>query len=328
MGWIFGPPRMEKSGSQLIVNKLTKNPDIRKATNAKSNPLLVASEIQNDYDYPHAISKDRRRRTSSPSRDAGCCATIMILALPLLAMVFTIAFFGVVLDFDRSEMQMIGIYGDESLCELAEIYYGTARTDSFSFILSQYEPYSEVLALSSIACILVSMTTVARNVQIEVYHKRTESIIFMKFINYLAAIVNILSYMGLIMAVAFKVNQEEPSYAPQAHFAGALIFFAGTSIYSLLHSFLLWNQSEYPTFVRVLFLIFTSIIVTCSLLYGVPIWKGGMSSEEGSKPVYAWVAFFTSAISYGFYTVLFFVDSVDYEVSFFFCGGDERRRRR
>ena len=74
--------------------------------------------------------------------------------------------------------------------------------------MTQYAPYPVVLALAS----------VARNILIEVYHKRTVSFIFM----YLSAIINVLAYVGLMVAVNFKVTQEDPEYAVQAPFLGFL----------------------------------------------------------------------------------------------------------
>ena len=143
--------------------------------------------------------------------------------------------------------------------------------------MSQYAPYPVVLALVS----------VARNILIEVYHKRTGSFIFM----YLSAIINVLAYVGLMVmvmvAVNFKVTQEyeDPEYAVQAHFLGFLTFFAGTATYTVLYSFLLWRQSEYPTPVKDLFFVLAMVIVGSSLAFGFPIWINGIESPRTRGPL-------------------------------------------
>jgi len=164
--------------------------------------------------------------------------------------------------------------------------------------MSQYAPYPVVLALVS----------VARNILIEVYHKRTGSFIFM----YLSAIINVLAYVGLMVAVNFKVTQEDPEYAVQAYFLGFLTFFAGTATYTVLHSFLLWRQSEYPTPVKGLFFVLAMVIVGSSL-----------ASDQGATPISEWVSVFSSVISMGYYLILFFIDPVVDELGAFFCKGSE-----
>ena len=175
--------------------------------------------------------------------------------------------------------------------------------------MTQYAPYPVVLALAS----------VARNILIEVYHKRTGSFIFM----YLSAIINVLAYVGLMVAVNFKVTQEDPEYAVQAPFLGFLTFFAGTATYAVLHSFLLWRQSEYLTPVKGLFFVLAMVIVGSSLAFGFPIWINGITSDQGATPISEWVAVFSSAISMGYYLILFFIDPVDDELGAFFCKGSE-----
>ena len=257
----------------------------------------------------------------------GCMGQMTILFLPILAMIFNVALLALLADYDQSELQESEIYGGEDYQDLAKIYYASISADSISLVMSQYDPYRNVLALSSVSCVLVTMATVARNIQIEVYQKRVGSFVFMKFINYLAALINILSYAGLMVAVNFKATQEEPAYAAQAHLIGFLSFFAGTATYAVLHTFLLFNQ-DYPFMVKFLFYLLAVIIVSASLAFGIPIWEGGLDSDSYSDPVYEWVAVFASAISIGFYVILFFVDPCDEELGAFFCGVPNRQVKK
>jgi len=308
---VFGPPgkiRSSKNKSNTANNN----------SNPKENPLLNTADGSNGNGNGNDDQNSRSGIYRPARPKVGCCGHLLILSLPMLAMAFTLAFLIALLVFDRDQIQQVEMNGDEDAYGVVNSYYGSISEDTVSFIMSEYEPFWELIALSSIACLLVSLVTVARNIQIEVYHKRTQSIICMKFVNYIAAIVNILSYIGLIVAVAFKVTQEDPSWAIPAHFVGASTFFVGTAIYAMLHSFLLWNQSQYPIVVKILFTIFAIVIVICSLAFGIPILLDGLS-DEGTQPIFEWVAIFMTAINTGFYAILFHIDPVDDELSAFFC---------
>lgn len=297
------------------------------SNDSKEKPLLVTIpdvEMQRESKAVDRM-KNRKKKYLKAKDDrggtlCGCLGHITILFLPLIAMASMLALLIVLLVFDRSNIQEIQFNGEEQYQDIAEAYYSSVSSDTISLVMSLYQPYPVVLALASVSCVLVSMVTVARNIQIEVYHKRTRSIIFMKFINYLAAIINILSYAGLMVAVNFKVNQEEPEYAVTAHFIGFVTFFGGSAAYAVLHSFLIWNQAEYPRPVKALFFVQAALIAGASLAFGIPIWQGGLSSDEGADSVWEWVAVFASAINIGTYVILFFIDPVDDELSFFFCG--------
>jgi hypothetical protein len=316
--FVFGPSGQENPSPYSTESS---------SNGSKENPLLE-TDTTNGMAGRNGRQRFKAAREGRAVSFCGCLGHLMILFLPIIATVFMLAFLIVLAVFDRSEIQQTDLYGDEEIYELAEIYYASISSDTISLVMSQYAPYPVILALASVSCVLMSMVTVARNIQIEVYHKRIGSIIFMKFINYLAAIINILAYAGLMVAVNFKVTQEEPEYAVQAHFLGFLTFFGGTATYSVLHSFLMWNQGEYPTPVKVLFFLLALVIVGSSLAFGIPIWMGGITSDEGANPVFEWVAVFASALSMGFYLILFFIDPVDDELGAFFCRGSESKRTK
>eukprot|EP00536_Pseudo-nitzschia_multiseries_P014131 jgi/Psemu1/37674/gm1.37674_g len=322
---ILGPPSVKKLGVDVLVD-------------APKTTRLLADNL--DGQGPNRrTGSGRRRGVYRSGRDrVGCWGHLLVLLLPILAMAFTLAFLVVLLVYDRSELQMVEFYGDEEFREIAGIYFGTIRSDTISFVMSQYEPYSEVVALATIAALLNSVVTIARNIQIEVYHRRNESVIFMKFVNYLASLANILAYVGLLVAVSFRLNQDDPSWAVVAHYYGAMIFFAGTVVYAVLHWFLLWNQSQYPTAIGSIFGVLALVIAVSSILFVLPIWKDGGGdddgdddggwSEEGTQPVLEWVSVFATSINIGLLSVLFHIDPVDDELQDFFCGGRTARRRQ
>mmetsp|Transcript_2831 Transcript_2831/g.7768 ORF Transcript_2831/g.7768 Transcript_2831/m.7768 type:complete len:402 (-) Transcript_2831:316-1521(-) len=312
------------------------------SNDSKQNPLLA-----NGYDGSTSEREPRRRPvkrystnklkfetadTSDGATFCRCIGHLLTLFLPLIAMMLMLALLILLVIFDHEYLQDIEVYENVNATDLAGIYYMSVQSDSISLVMSQYEPYAHVLALSSSACVLISMVTVARNIQIEVYHKRTGSRVFMKFVNYLAAIINILSYIGLMVAVNFKITQESPEWAPKAHYIGFLTFFAGTATYSVLHQFLLWRQSEYPLWIKVLFFLITVAVVGSSVSFGLPLWYGGLATDELGEPVYEWVAVFASTIGIGLFVVLFFIDPADDQLANFFCGApliaDAPRGRR
>ena len=326
---IFGPPSVNKSqrgnkSNAKAVHLLADNSADSKnnSNNKKSNGNTISNSNQN--------KRTRNRNSSNPGiyRPAapmiGLCGHLVILSLPILAMAFTIAFLIVLLVFDRSQIQNNNDNADGDYGVAG--YYRSISNDTISYIMSQYEPYWQLIVLVSISCLLVSVVTIARNIQIEIYHKRTQSIIFMKVINYVASIVNVLSYGGLIVAVAFKTTQEDPSWSLKAHYIGASTFFGGSAIYALLQSILLWNQSQYPIAVKVPFLVLAVVVVTCSLVFASSIWTNGLG-EDAENPVYEWAAGFTAAVGIGFHAVLFHIDPVDDELAEFFCGLRRRRQR-
>ena len=147
-----------------------------------------------------------------------------------------------------------------------------------------------------------------------------------QILNVFATIVNIISYVGLVITVAIKSDQNKI-----VHYIGASIFFAGTGLYSILHSYLLWTQKQYPILIKLWFTLFSIIISICSIVFGFSVLsvEGGLSSlsslsEEEAEatllPQYEWAAVITTSISIGFYTILFYIDPVDDEIrDFFFC---------
>ena len=154
------------------------------SSDSRENPLLGDKVFLNNERY----LRYKAARSEGSCSLCGCLGHLVVFVLPLLAMVFMLAFLIILAVFDQSEIQQSEMYGYESLegfYNMTQTYYASVSSDTISIVMSQYEPYTELLALASVACILTSLVTIIRNIQIEVYQKRTGSFIFMKFINYL-----------------------------------------------------------------------------------------------------------------------------------------------
>ena len=322
-------PRTVVFGRLDGSRKATKNDSDSSSDDSKENPLL------NTYDGVSNNAVPRRRRIYPSEEVEGegttfcrCVGHLLALFMPVIAMTLMLTLLSLLVRFDHQYVQDVEVYENANMTDIAEVYFLSVQSDSVSYVLSQYEPYAHVLALSCTACVLISMVTVARNIQIEVYHKRTGSRVFMKFINYMAAIINIFAYIGLMIAVNFKATQETPDWSPEAHYIGFLMFFVGTATYALLHQFLLWKQAEYPLWVKILFFLNNAVIVGSSFAFALPIWESGWTTDEYGKPVFEWVAVFASAINIGMYVILFFLDPADDQVTNFFCGSPREHRIR
>lgn len=297
---------------------------------SKENPL-----IDDDYNsgmiiHHHAGQRNYYEEEQEPFSCCkcmfGCVFHLFILFVPIVCMAINVTFLAVLAAYDQHYLQEGDIYGDETYQDLAKVYYNSVSADSISLVMSQYAPYRDILALSSVSCILATVVTLFRTIQIEAYHKRVGSFVFMKFVNYLSALINIAAYIGLIVAVNFKATQEEPAYAATAHLIGFMTFFAGSTVYAVLHTFLLFNQ-DYPFLIKFLFYSFAVVILGSSLAFGLPIWEGGLDSDKYSDPVYEWVAVFASAISMGFYFLFFAIDPCDDDLGAFLCGGKDRHQK-
>jgi len=271
-----------------------------------------------------------------------------------LASGFTLAFLIVLLrsnkqqeDQNRNEDENENYYtyqnlsnnGDNIYMNEAKSYYTTIQEQTLSIIMLDYEPYWQLVVLSSLAAFFTSLVTIARNIQIFVSQNRqllqtpcalTKSSstsccttsCTSKVINAIATVLNIVSYIGLVIAVIYKAEESET-----LHYIGAVLFFVGTAIYAVLHSYLLWTQQQqqYNILLKILFTLLATVIASTSIVFGYSL-LDNVFSEGGSLgievPVFEWVAIFATAISIGFFTILFYVDSVDDEIRdflVFFC---------
>ena len=251
-------------------------------------------------------------------------------------------------------------------------YYYTIQEKAISDILSIYEPYWIILVLATVSALLTSIVTLSRNVQVYVYqqrrtHARLSSVAptttttmttftsttslatgtalgaswCSKGINVLATIVNIVSYLGLLVAVV--VPSDSPQRTAQIlHSVGALIFFTGTALYAVLHCSLLWlvQGDLYNVLVKLLFTILSVIIVTSSLIFGYSLIEDSFMMDTNNNDeddnnnkddadtginyfqvlpavAFEWIAVITTAIHTGCFLLLFYIDPVDDEIDDF-----------
>jgi hypothetical protein len=304
MGFIFGSPNYETDSSSAGSKEKSLLETVPRRRRARARAVK----------YP---------KPSKALTFCGCIGNMLVLFLPLVAVTFQLAFLIILAIYDTNALQEANDDVDEDAVydyyDFAKLYYDSISADTISIVMSQFEPYPVLLGLSSTSCILMCMVTIARNIQIEVYQRRVGSYCFMMFFNYLAAIINVLAYVGLMLAVNFKCDTEDPEWHVGMHFMGWLTFFGGSAVYAILHAFLLWRQTEYPTLIKWLFYILSAVIIGSSLAFAIPIWTNGIISDEGALPVAEWVAVFASAVMMGFYFILFFIDPVDDQLSSFFC---------
>jgi hypothetical protein len=197
----------------------------------------------------------------------------------------------------------------------------TVNDSSVSQALADYEPNIEILVLIFIGATLMIIVTICRDIQINVYHRRRRSTTCgMKTVNFIAAFANITAYIGFVLVASFKVDSESEKER-QLHSVGSYVYFGLSGLYGLLHTFLLWKQTQYPCVVKVVFTIVPLITVACSIIYAVKM-------EEAFA--FEWITVALAATFVGMMSILFCIDPVDDELRAFFCcrrGGDKSNVR-
>jgi hypothetical protein len=180
---------------------------------------------------------------------------------------------------------------------------------SVSGALAAYEPYIVILVPLLIAGLLMFVVTIARNIQLKVYFSSRQSTYswFVKALNLVSAIFNILAYFGFIVLSLFQSTGEQPW--TNYHFAGATVYFVCSNLYSLLQSWLLFKQTQYPLVLKLLFWALAILSLITSVVY---VWW--RQSEQ-----YEWVAVVAAITYVMLFAILFHIDPVDDELAAFFC---------
>lgn len=259
----------------------------RSSTNNRKEPLLPQTQ---------------QNVESSKSR-CGACGRFMLHIIPMIGGIFVIG----------------------SLF-LLTIKLGVPITDtSISRCLADYTPKVEVLILIFIGATLMFISTMMRNIQINVYHRRQKSESkCMRMLNLIAAISNILAYVGFALLAIYDLDG--PGNAPTIHYIGAYMYFSLSSVYGILHTFLLCKQTQYPMAAKMVFTLLPLVSIACTLIYVIKI------NDEDCPYEYEWLSVALHALTVGMMSVLFCIDSVDDELRDFFCcrrgknSGVERRR--
>ncbi|KAL3772092.1 hypothetical protein ACHAW5_004930 [Stephanodiscus triporus] len=180
---------------------------------------------------------------------------------------------------------------------------------SISECFSNHDPKGLVLAGISVGATLMSLASVMRNIQINVYHRRQRSeSIAMKVLNFVAATCNIFAYVGFIILAVYDVDGSDDER--RNHYVGATLYFALGGLYGLLHMYLLCKQTQYPMFCKIAFTMVSSAAILSSIIY---------ASNLNENYAYEWFAVALNAIYVGLIGLLFVVDPVDDELRDFFC---------
>lgn len=244
---------------------------VTKSSRKKADPLLPQSWQENEGE----------------SSRCGACGRLILLLLPVLGCSFLLA-----------TLYLLVYRLDVSITDV-----------SVSQCLTDYEPKIEVLVLIFIGATFMFIVTVMRNIQISVYHRRHKSeSIFMRIINFTAAVSNILAYVGFVLVALFDLDG--PGEAPKIHFIGSYMYFGLSGLYGLLHSFLLCKQTQYPMFCKIILTLVPLAGVACSIIFAVVM-------GEGYE--YEWFTVALAALFVGLMSILFLVDPVDDELRDFFC---------
>ena len=234
-----------------------------------ADPLLPTSSVQ------------------SESGRCGACGRLISLLIPILACAFVLA----------------------ALFLLAYLPKVQIMEISISDCLAAYESKGEILALVFVGATLMAVSSIMRNIQINVYHQRqrSESIV-MKVLNLIATMSNIFAYVGFIILFTFDVDG--PDGVKRLHIVGATMYFALGGLYALLHMYLLCKQAQYPFFWKIIFAMVAFAMIASSIIF---------SLKPKELYVFEWFAVAFSAIYVGLMGALFLVDPVDDELRDFFC---------
>jgi len=186
----------------------------------------------------------------------------------------------------------------------------TVNDSSVSQALADYEPNIEILVLIFIGATLMITVTICRDIQIYVYHRRRRSTTCgMKTLNFIAAFANITAYIGFVLLALFKIDGESETER-LLHSVGTLMYFGLSGLYGLVHTFLLWKQTQYPCIIKVVFTIVPLVTIAFSIIYV-------LKQEEAY--VTEWITVALAAIFVGLMSILFCIDPVDDELREFFC---------
>lgn len=183
---------------------------------------------------------------------------------------------------------------------------------SISQCIADYDsvaPKAEILICIMFGATVMFIVAIMRNIQINVYHRRQrDETKAMWIVNLIAAIANILSYVGFVILAIYDVDG--PGHSTLIHYVGAFMFFILNGVYGVLHIYLLCKQVQYPMFCKIIFTLVPLAMITCSVMYIV---------DQSNFCAFEWFSVALAAINVGLLSILFFVDSVDDELRDFFC---------
>ena len=209
-----------------------------------------------------------------------CCARIFFAFMPLLSTALIIAFLYIL------------IYEGEN--DPTKILIGQA--------MAGYERQTEIMAISLLGSVFAIITTIAREVQIRVYFSRDGAYTFcLQMMNSIGALTNILAYVGYLLSVFNKYDDEDESKT-LLHVGGVLMFLVLAALYALLQCALLFKQKRYSLFAKIIFLLVAVIEYGVTTAYLV-LKEKAIQLE--------WFAVALISLYNGLFCILFLIDPVD-----------------
>jgi hypothetical protein len=161
-----------------------------------------------------------------------------------------------------------------------------------------------------------------RNIQINVYHRREgTTTCCVKALNFIAAVANIGAYVGFILLAVYPTDSETVM-GRNIHTAGSYTYFVLASAYDILQTALLWQQKQYPCFLKIIFTLIPVVVVPVIIAYAV----------KQELTILEWFTVAIQSIYVGLFSILFGIDPVEDELRDFFCcccrrqGGTNCRR--
>ena len=224
-----------------------------------------------------------------------CCARIFFAFMPLLSTALIIAFLYIL------------IYEGEN--DPTKILIGQA--------MAGYERQTEIMAISLLGSVFAIITTIAREVQIRVYFSRDGAYTFcLQMMNSIGALTNILAYVGYLLSVFNKYDDEDESKT-LLHVGGVLMFLVLAPLYALLQCALLFKQKRYSLFAKIIFLLVAVIEYGVTTAYLV-LKEKAIQLE--------WFAVALISLYNGLFCILFLIDPVDEELKEYFSFGCLRQK--
>ena len=223
-----------------------------------------------------------------------CCARIFFAFMPLLSSAFIISFLYI----------LMNVGGNDR----TKVLIGQA--------MAAYERPAEIMVLAVLGSVFAILTTIAREIQTRVYFSKDGEYTFcLQAMNSIGALANILAYVGYLLSVFNKYDDEDETKA-LLHMGGVLMFLVLAPLYALLQCFLLFKQKQYSLFVKIIFL----IVGVCE--YGVSI--AYLVLKEQAIQL-EWFAVALISLFNGLFFILFLIDPVEDELKEYFSFGCLRK---
>ena len=224
-----------------------------------------------------------------------CCARIFFAFMPLLSSAFIISFLYI----------LMNVGGNDR----TKVLIGQA--------MAAYERPAEIMVLAVLGSVFAILTTIAREIQIRVYFSKDGAYTFcLQAMNSIGALTNILAYVGYLLSVFNKYDDEDETKA-LLHMGGVLMFLVLAPLYALLQCFLLFKQKQYSLFIKIILLLVGVAEYGVSIAYLV-------LKEQAIQ--LEWFAVALISLFNGLFFILFLIDPVEDELKEYFSFGCLRKK--